>query len=131
MFLSRIGGPVRCHKCGELGHYFVDCKISEDSYKSKSMIMRRERNEDKTVKDRERSTSKTRDGKMDVGLEPNEQYGFTVNGDVSSVRRHGEKEETEEGDEKRQHKKYKEGKAGHGTEETGSEMCIKYFQIDQ
>jgi len=140
MYLSRIGGPVRCHKCGELGHFLSECKMSEDSYKDRLMRMRSDRfveqrkseterkENERMKKEEEEAKSKIRDEKM-VEMKEKEQNYFRLNGDVQRARWHGTNEDEEEGEAMQMSKKYKEEKAAREAEKLRTDMSIKYFQI--
>lgn len=140
MFLSRIGGPVRCHRCGELGHYISECKMSEDLYKERLMRRRRDRfveqrkseaerkENERMKKEEEEEKSKIRDEKM-VEVNEKEQNFFRLNGDVQMAKWHGTNEEEEEGEDMQLSKKYKEEKGAREAEKLRTDMNIKYFQI--
>jgi len=139
MFLSRVGGPVRCHKCGEQGHYFSECKLSEDSYKSRLMGLRMVRQEE----ERERELERNEKGKMEKdeqekgkadkekmekgGLSGGygmEQNYFRANGDVERAGSKEEGEAEKDGDGEQKNKKYKSATE---KKELEQNMAIDYY----
>lgn len=138
MFLSRIGGPVRCHKCGELGHYFSECKLSEDSYKSRLMGLRMVRQEEERKRDEKEKMEKDEEenGKADKekmekgglsgghGMDGMEQNNFRANGDVERVGTEEEGEAEKDGDGEQMNKKYKSATE---KKELEQNMAIDYY----